>query len=107
MKEKEQGYAILEEVTPDTFDRFLQWIYQGYYTAPQPILVEALLPTVADTSNMDNTNGLEIEGLVNEHVSDTTEPMYGWGDLVHLSNKKKRAEKVCKRLMHLHLILTK
>ena len=76
IKEK-QGYAILEEVTPDTFDRFLQWIYQGYYTASQPILVEASPPTVPDTSNMDNTNGLEIEGLVNEHVSDTIEPMYG------------------------------
>ena len=36
MKEKGQGYATLEGVTPATFDRFLEWATKGYYTPPLP-----------------------------------------------------------------------
>ncbi|KAL9131994.1 MAG: hypothetical protein Q9217_000204 [Psora testacea] len=40
MKEASEGTAKLEGVTPDTFDRFLQWAYKGYYTAPAPSIHE-------------------------------------------------------------------
>ena len=99
MKKKEQGYAVLGEVTPDTFDRFLQWIYQGFYTAPQPKTVEASSPTLPDTSTTEKTNEMETEGSVNEFASEATdvvdigkpinEPMYGWGGFGSLSTKKK------------------
>ena len=36
MKEKQQGYAVLEDVTAATFDRFLEWASKGYYTPPPP-----------------------------------------------------------------------
>ena len=36
MKEKGQGYATLEGVTPATFDRFLEWATKGFYTPPLP-----------------------------------------------------------------------
>ena len=38
-REGEQGYAVLEDVTPDTFARCLEWMYQGFYTAPPPIAI--------------------------------------------------------------------
>ena len=36
MKEKQQGYAVLEDVTAATFDRFLEWASKGYYTPSPP-----------------------------------------------------------------------
>lgn len=36
MKEKEQGYAVLQGVTAETFSRFLEWIYWKTYTLPEP-----------------------------------------------------------------------
>ncbi|MDI1492545.1 MAG: hypothetical protein OHK93_003759 [Ramalina farinacea] len=36
MKEKQQGYAVLEDVTAATFDRFLEWASKGHYTPPLP-----------------------------------------------------------------------
>ena len=34
-KEKKQGYAEIAELDASTFDRFLEWVYKGYYTAPK------------------------------------------------------------------------
>ena len=108
MKEKEQGYAVLGEVTPDTFDRFLQWIYQGFYTASQPKIVEASSPTLPDTSTTEKTNETEIEGSVNEFPSEAievvdtrepiNEPLYGWGSFGSLSTKKKARRLVKRRI---------
>ena len=36
MKEKQQGYAVLKDVTAATFDRFLEWASKGHYTSPPP-----------------------------------------------------------------------
>ena len=36
MKEREQGYARLEDVTAANFQRFLEWVYGGYYNTPEP-----------------------------------------------------------------------
>ena len=36
MKEKKQGYAVLEDVDAPTFDRFLEWACKGFYTPPGP-----------------------------------------------------------------------
>ena len=36
MKEKEQGFAVLKDVTPATFDCFLEWASKGFYTPPEP-----------------------------------------------------------------------
>lgn len=36
MKEKEQGFAELKDMTPATFDCFLEWASKGFYTPPEP-----------------------------------------------------------------------
>ena len=36
MKEAEQEYATLTDVTAPTFARFLEWMYKGFYSIPDP-----------------------------------------------------------------------
>ena len=36
MVEAKQGFATLEDVDLDTFLRFVQWLYHGYYDAANP-----------------------------------------------------------------------
>ncbi|KAL9639275.1 MAG: hypothetical protein Q9164_001021 [Protoblastenia rupestris] len=38
MNEAGEGIAKLERMTPDTFQRFIEWAYKGYYRAPAPSL---------------------------------------------------------------------
>lgn len=33
MAEAQKGFAVLEEVVDDPFERFIEWAYKGYYTA--------------------------------------------------------------------------
>lgn len=42
MREKKQRYAVLEDVTAATFDRFLEWACKGFYTPPGPFSVTIL-----------------------------------------------------------------
>ena len=45
MKETYEGYARLSGVDIKTFERFLEYIYKGYYAAPQPKMeVRSLVP---------------------------------------------------------------
>ena len=44
MKEGQQGLVELDNVSASTFARFLEWIYQGFYTAPE------LVSTLVDPS---------------------------------------------------------
>ncbi|KAG8531836.1 uncharacterized protein KY384_003472 [Bacidia gigantensis] len=37
MKEAEQGYAAIKDVSAATFERFIEWVYAGYYTASCPV----------------------------------------------------------------------
>lgn len=36
MAEAQQGFAVLEDVDAETFARFIQWAYSGFYSAPSP-----------------------------------------------------------------------
>ena len=38
MKEAGEGIAKLDGLAPDTFQRFIEWAYKGYYRAPAPSL---------------------------------------------------------------------
>lgn len=73
MKEKEQEYAVLEEVTPDTFNRFLQWVYHGFYSAPYPKAVDASSPPSPDTSAVEEANEVRIGGSVDVPASEAIE----------------------------------
>jgi len=76
MKEREQGYVVLEELTSDTFDCFLEWIYRGFYTAPRPKIVETTLPTLPDTSATEKTNEVEyVRSVDNFAVVDIERPI--------------------------------
>lgn len=108
MKEREQGYAVLEELTSDTFDRFLEWIYRGFYTAPHPKIVEASSPTLPDTSAIEGTNQEENVRSVDEFVLEPNdvvdigrsidepveEPIYGSSGFGFSSTKNKAGKKL-------------
>ena len=88
MKEKEQGYAVIKEVTPDTFNRFLEWVYHGFYSAPHPKVVDASSPPSPDTSAVEETNevrsGESVDVLAPEAIEvdigkPVDEPDFGWG----------------------------
>ena len=36
MQEKRNGYAELPGVSQETFEKFLEWLYNDRYTLPQP-----------------------------------------------------------------------
>ena len=36
MSEAQRGYAVLEETEQNTFDRFVQWMYKGFYEPGEP-----------------------------------------------------------------------
>lgn len=73
MKEKEQGYAVLEEVTSDTFNRFLQWVYHGFYSAPYPKAVDASSLPSPDNSAVEEANEMRIGGSVDVPASEAIE----------------------------------
>ncbi|KAK4696535.1 hypothetical protein P7C71_g1394, partial [Lecanoromycetidae sp. Uapishka_2] len=54
MLEAQKGFAVLEDVTADTFVRFTQWAYQGYY--------EAAHSRVACASSSSSASGEQVEG---------------------------------------------
>ena len=96
MKEKEQGCAVLAEVTPDTFNRFLEWVYQGFYNAPRPKVVNALSPTSPDTSATEEMSEVRTGESVDDAVPEAIdvgipvdEPDFGWGRLGSLPTKTK------------------
>lgn len=41
MAEAQDGFAVLEDVDVETFARFIQWAYSGYYAAPEFSMVVA------------------------------------------------------------------
>ena len=53
MKEKEQGFAELKDVTPSTFDCFLEWASKGFYTPPEP----SIDPIAQKMSAKENSAG--------------------------------------------------
>ena len=55
MKEKAQGFAILEEVKAVTFSRFLEWLYTGSYTLP-PSEREQLMQDGVEITTEDCTD---------------------------------------------------
>jgi hypothetical protein len=63
----------LEEVTPKTFNRFLEWAYQGFYSAPHPKTVETSPLTSLDTSAQGKPTRGEIERSVSESVPEAIE----------------------------------
>ena len=54
MKEKEQDFAELKDVTPATFDCFLEWASRGFYTPPEP----SIDPTAQKESTSQDPAGL-------------------------------------------------
>lgn len=72
MKEKSQGYAVLEDIDTATFVRFLEWTYRGNYTTP--------------TST--NQASPSEEGPVAEGQGDLGD----WGCFNKPSSKKKRSK---------------
>ena len=73
MKEKEQGYAVLKEVTPDIFNRFMEWLYHGFYNAPHPKVVDASSPPSPDTSAVEEANEVRNGGSVDVPASEAIE----------------------------------
>ncbi|KAL8740109.1 MAG: hypothetical protein Q9190_007153 [Brigantiaea leucoxantha] len=104
MKEKEQGYAVLKGVTPDTFNRFLQWVYHGFYSAPHPKMVDASSPLSPDTLAIKEANEVRIGGSVDVPASEAieadigkpVEPDFDWSDFgSKTKNKKARKNEDC------------
>ena len=54
MVEASQGFATLEDVDLDTFLRFVQWLYHGYYDAARPGSLESLETYQTPTRTVDD-----------------------------------------------------
>ena len=86
MKEKEQGFAELKDVTAATFDRFLEWASKGFYTPPEP----STDPT-AQTKNVRNDQaGAAEPSMPSERELDEVSlaDLIASGDLSSTSRKK-------------------
>ena len=64
MKEKQQGYAVLEDVTAATFDRFLEWASKGYYTPPPPSIDPESEEIVEDKSKRQPEEPIPAEAVI-------------------------------------------
>ena len=100
MREAGEGTAKLESVTPETFERYIQWAYKGYYTAPAP--------SVHD--DKDGSTGSRVPGsasqeyqdvMVEETVVNEMEPAVApdkdqsgfFGYTVHYTEQRKQSKK--------------
>ena len=73
MEESKHVFAVLSDVSAETFARFPEWIYQGFYIAPDPVPV---LSEADDEEAVlgDNAPVPELS-LVNSKVEDSAEPL--------------------------------
>lgn len=94
MAEAHNGSAVLEDVDPDTFVRFAQWAYQGYYIAANSTVEVELLSESENGEIHDRDSGRrriaeperETEPLLEVEEQPAT---YAWGQPVkHKSSKK-------------------
>ena len=116
MKEKQQGYAVLEDVTAATFDRFLEWASKGYYTPPPPSIdleseeeaedhakrkskepVPEAVGIIAEEINAPSPGGGESDEPIVEIVPVEEEIDNGWGGLGTSSGAKKSNKKPWKK----------
>ena len=91
MEESKHGFAVLPDVSAEIFARFLKWIYQGFYTTPDPVRV------TLDASNKEVS--LPEFSPANSKVVDIAKPPAEdnfWGASTSPTRKKKikKAEKI-------------
>ena len=69
MKEKQQGHAILNDVTAPTFDCFLEWACKGFYTPPGPStdLIREEAEILASTTPANASYEFRSEDIYNRH----------------------------------------
>ena len=98
MVEAQEGFAVLEEVDKGTFERFIEWAYNGYYTAAD-FELKATSPASPDSSSKEQCETTEwiqdpppaipspkeVEPFTEERTD------WGWGDLKK-SKKGKKAK---------------
>ncbi len=82
MAEAHNGSAVLEDVDPDTFVRFAQWAYQGYYIAADSTVEGELLSESENGDDRDSgRRGVAKPEPEPEPLLEVEEqpPTYAWG----------------------------
>ena len=64
MIESGQGYVELTDLKAETFHSFAQWMYQGFYTAPDPVVMIKHDENMVSNVRNENKQG---DGLMNEN----------------------------------------
>ncbi|KAL9131779.1 MAG: hypothetical protein Q9217_000384 [Psora testacea] len=97
MEESKRGFAVLPDVSVETFARFLEWIYQGFYTAPDPVPVlsvatdeEAVLGEDVPVTELSPADS-KVEDIAEPQVEDSF-----WGAYTSptCKEKTKKAKKM-------------
>jgi hypothetical protein len=120
MAEAQKGYTVLDDVDKDTFERYMQWAYQGYYKAadfepeancpPSP-------PVPSSKEEHETTNRSEVpppaeeapaeEYEVDELLAEAPVPematveeqfFFNWARPQHDKKKKKKGAKTSEEL---------
>ena len=96
MKEKDQGFAVLEDVSESTFNHLLEWMYQDFYTVPAPIKVVKKKEIKENPEQqdhklfpMDGMKSPEDEAPLEPRPPDVDEIDLSWGEfyLKHASSR--------------------
>ena len=115
MVEAQKGFAIIEDVGDDTFVRFIQWAYNGYYDAAKYVL-DLESPNSSDNEKNDTTVFVNepatfpfdlsvgpeaepavepaAEWFVEDEAGPAAEPLTNsWGNFSSKKKRSKRREK--------------
>ena len=104
MAEAQRGFAILQDVDFETFNRFIQWAYIGYYSAANFDLdndevpaqeisrIEGYMDQPVDASDEDVLPPEEVEGIV-QVIREDDYNNTGWGGFSSSSGKGKKHKK--------------
>ncbi len=98
MAEAQQGFAVLEDVDAETFARFIQWAYSGFYSAPCFDLV--VVGSSSVESKAEGDAGVDwAPSVYEDELTEEAMPLeeapdlhsYSWGgfDRSTLASKKK------------------
>ena len=99
MAEAQKGFAIIEDVSDDTFVRFIQWAYNGYYDAAKYVL-DLESPNSSDNEKND-TNvvvnepaKLPFDWSIEPEAEPAAEPPTpGWGNFGSGKKSSKKRDK--------------